>query len=373
MNKNNAKETFRSLMAFAGITLNGGRPSDIKVLNDDFYPRVLKQPVLGLGESYMDGWWECSALDRFIDKLLRADLVKKVKRDWSVTWHVLKARLFNLQTAKRSFLVGKQHYDIGNDLYRKMLDNQMQYTCGYWKEADTLEDAQQAKLDLVCRKLGLKPGMNVVELGCGFGGFARYAARQYGVKVTGFTVSRKQAEFARDFCRDLPVDIRLEDYRKATGTYDRVVSIGLMEHVGYKNYRTYMEKADALLKDDGIAFVHTIGGNKSRNTCNPWTSKYIFPNSVLPSIAQLGAAMEGLFIVEDWHNFGEDYDKTLMAWYDNFKSAWPDLKSVYGERFYRMWTYYLLSCAGGFRSRQMQLWQVVMTKPGRKQPRCRIT
>lgn len=371
MNKNQAKEIFHSLMTFAGVKINGSSPSDIKVHNDEFYLRVLKQPALGLGETYMDGWWECTALDRFIDKILRADLVHKVRSDWSTLWHVLKARLFNLQTERRSFIVGQKHYDIGNDLYREMLDEQMQYTCGYWRETDNLEDAQLAKLDLICRKAGLKSGMDVVELGCGFGGFARYAAQNYGVRVTGFTVSKEQAEFARMFCKDLPVEIRLEDYRKAAGQYDRVISIGLMEHVGYKNYRTYMKKAHRLLKESGIAFVHTIGSNVSRSTCNPWTSKYIFPNSVIPSIAQLGKAMEGLFVVEDWHNFGEDYDKTLMAWYDNFRAAWPKLKSRYGDRFYRMWSYYLLSCAGGFRSRYMQLWQIVMTRPGVRQPQCR--
>ncbi len=171
----------------------------------------------------------------------------------------------------------------------------------------------------------------------------------------------------------LPVEIFHDDYRNATGKFDRVVSIGLMEHEGHKNYRTYMEKADALLKDNGISFVHTIGGNISSTICNPWTVKYIFPNSILPSIAQLGKAMEGLFIIEDLHNFGEDYDQTLMAWHANFKVAWPELKSAYGDRFKRMWEYYLLSCAGGFRSRRMQLWQMVMTKPGTRCPDCRVS
>jgi cyclopropane-fatty-acyl-phospholipid synthase len=373
MNIKKAKETFESLMDYAGIKVNGYEPHDIRVHNDDFYLRVLKEPALGLGETYTDLWWDCPAVDSFINKVLRADLIQKLKLEWGAVLNIAKSKIFNLQTVKRSFSVGEKHYDIGNDLYKRMLDRWMQYSCAYWDKSDTLEKAQEAKLDLVCRKLGLEPGMKVIELGCGFGGFARFAAKNYGVSVVGYTISKQQARFARQFCLGLPVEIFFDDYRNAVGKFDRVVSIGLMEHVGHKNYRTYMEKADALLKDNGISFVHTIGGNISSTICNPWTFKYIFPNSILPSIAQLGKAMEGLFIIEDLHNFGEDYDQTLMAWHANFKAAWPELKSTYSDRFYRMWEYYLLSCAGGFRSRRMQLWQMVMTKPGRKRPDSRVS
>jgi len=373
MNTNKNKEIFLSLMETAGITVNGDKPYDIQVYDENFFKRVLHETALGLGESYMDKWWECKAVDRFIEKIFRADLLSKIKQDWATAWNILKANLFNLQNTRRAFIVGKKHYDIGNDLYQKMLDKQMQYTCGYWKDAKSLDQAQEAKLAMVCKKLEIEPGMEIIELGCGFGGFAKYAAQKYNVRVTGYTVSKKQAEFGKKLCKDLPVEIYLDDFRKASGKYDRVVSIGLMEHVGYRNYKTYMKLANQLLKDDGIAFVHTIGSNISRRICNPWTTKYIFPNSVLPSISQLGKAMEGFFVMEDWHNFGEDYDKTLMAWYRNFKQAWPILKDKYGERFFRMWEYYLLSCAGGFRSRNMQLWQIVMTKPGKRKPNCRIS
>jgi len=372
MNNKDVKKAFSSLMQFAGITVNGRKPYDIQVYNDQFYSRVLEQATLGLGESYMDKWWDCIALDQFIEKVMRANILSKVKQDWATTWNIIKARVFNLQTAGRAFIVGKKHYDIGNDLYQRMLDRRMQYTCGYWDNADSLDTAQEAKLQMICRKIDLKPGMTLAELGCGFGGFAQYAAQKYDVRVVGFTVSKEQAQYAKELCKGLPVDIRLEDYRKAYGQYDRVISIGLMEHVGYKNYPTYMKQTSRLLKEDGIAFIHTIGSNVSRRICNPWTAKYIFPNSMLPSIAQLGKSMEGYFVVEDWHNFGEDYDKTLMAWWENFENAWPELKSNYGDRFYRMWKYYLLGCAGGFRSRALQLWQIVMTKSGRTRPDCRI-
>ena len=363
MNNKQEKKAVLNLMEIAGITINGEMPYDIHIHNDKFYNRVFHHSLLGLGESYMDKWWECKAIDQLVEKFLLADLLNKIKQDWVTTWNIFKANVFNLQNTRRAFMVGKKHYDIGNDLYMKMLDKQMQYTCGYWEDAKTLDKAQEAKLAMICKKLKLEPGMEIIEFGCGFGGFAKYAAQKYGVSVTGFTVSKEQAEFAKKLCRDLPVEIRLDDYRKASGHYDRVVSIGLMEHIGYKNYRTYMKLTSQLLKNDGIAFIHTIGSNSSCRISNPWTTKYIFPNSMLPSIAQLGKAMEGVFIMEGWQNFGENYDKTLMAWYQNFKQAWPELKDKYGERFFRMWEYYLLSCAGGFRSKRMQLWQIIMTKP----------
>ena len=268
--------------------------------------------------------------------------------------------------------MGIRHYDPGNDLYTAMLDKRMAYTCGYWKTATNLDDAQEEKLDLVCRKIGARPGMRILELGCGWGSFAKYAAEKYGVSVLGLTVSKEQVALGMELCRGLPVELRLQDYRDATGEFDAVISIGVMEHVGYKNYRTYMEVVDRCLKPDGIAFVHTIGNNKTLTSGEPFNDKYIFPNGVLPSISKLSAAMEGLFVVEDWHNFGPYYDPTLLAWEGNFKAAWPDLKAKYSDTFYRMWRYYLLSSAGGFRSRLTQLWQVVFTRQGTPQPDCRF-
>ena len=176
-----------------------------------------------------------------------------------------------------------------------------------------------------------------------------------------------------ELCKGLPVELRLQDYREVQGKFDAVISIGIMEHVGYKNYRTYMEVVDRCLKVDGTAFVHTIGGNGSITTGEPWTDKYIFPNGMVPSITQLGSAMENLFVMEDCQNIGPYYDPTLMAWHANFEKAWPDLKHKYGDRFYRMWRYYLLSSAGGFRSRSQQLWQIVFTRIGTTQPDCRFS
>lgn len=365
----NAETTVQRLLDSAGVTMNGSHPYDIQVQDDRFYRRVLSQPALGLGESYMDGWWECDALDQFMDRVLRAGLKKQVKDSLPFQWQMIKAKFFNLQREGRAVESGRYHYDKGNELYEAMLDSRMNYSCGYWAEADNLDDAQEAKLDLICRKLELEEGMTVLDLGCGYGSFAVYAAENYGVHVTGVTVSEGQyAWFQEQHTDGLPVKIAIADYRQVEGKYDRVLSIGFFEHVGVKNYPTYMDVVNRTLKDDGISLIHTIGSNVSMLVINPWTAKYIFPNSMLPSIKQIGNALEEFFVMEDWHNFGPDYDKTLMHWHANFEHAWPALKENYSERFYRMWRYYLLTSAAGFRSRQTQLWQIVLTKPGREQP-----
>ncbi len=372
MTKNKSEVIMRELLTLAGININGEQSYDIEVHNDAFFTRVMKDQALGLGETYIDGWWDCEAIDQFIDKILRAKLDKKVKGSLKFQWHALRSKYFNLQKGSRSYHVAHQHYDIGNDLFTAMLDKRLNYSCAYWKKAKKLDEAQEHKLELICKKIGLEPGMTVLDLGCGWGSFAKYAAEKYNVHVTGLNISRKQVELGRELCKGLPVVLKLQDYREATGKYDRVLSIGFVEHVGHKNYRTYMEVVNRTLMDKGIAFLHTIGDNISTTTLNAWTHKYIFPNSMLPSISQIAKAMEGLLVIEDWHNFGADYDKTLMAWYQNFNSAWSKLKDKYGDRFYRMWRFYLLSSAGGFRSRSQQLWQIVMTKTGREQPNCRI-
>lgn len=365
-------ETFiRDLLLQAEVTVNGSNPWDIQVHDPRFYDKVLESPHLGMGEGYMDHWWDCEAIDQMIDRVLRARLNEKIRGNWQLGMYVLQSRLTNHQTRSRAFEVGQRHYDLGNDLYCAMLDKRLNYTCGYWKNAANLDEAQEAKLDLVCRKIGLQPGMRVLELGCGWGAFAKYAAERYGAQVLGVTVSKEQVALGMELCKGLPVELRLQDYREVQGQYDAVISIGIMEHIGYKNYRTYMQVANRCLKPDGVAFVHCIGANQSLTAADPWSNRYIFPNGMLPSIQQLGAAMEGTFVMEDWHNIGPNYDPTLMAWEANFEWAWPGLKENYGDRFYRMWRYYLLSSAGGFRSRSQQLWQIVMTRQSTPQPDCR--
>lgn len=364
-----ATELCHELLARAGIRVGGTRPWDIEVHDDRFYQRILRDGSLGFGESYVEGWWDSAALDRTMDRVCRAHLRDHVEDNWVLLAHAVKARVLNRQSATRAFEVAHRHYDIGNELYEAMLDDRMLYTCAYWEDAATLDDAQEAKLELVCEKLGLRRGMRVLDLGCGWGGFAAYAAEHYGVTVTGYTVSAEQVRWAKEHYAHLPIDIRHDDYRRATGTYDAVVSIGLMEHVGPKNYRGYMELVDRLLAPGGIGFIHTICGNRATTHIEPWFDKYVFPNAVLPSPGAVLTAMERLFVIEDVHNIGEHYDRTLMAWWHNFDHAWPELAGSYGPTFYRIWKYYLLGCAGAFRSRENQLCQFVFTRPGTPQPR----
>ena len=354
----------KSLLGEAGVTINGSAPFDIKVNNPKFYKRALSQGSLGLGESYMDGWWDAAALDEFFNRLLSAKIDEKAGRNLNMILFGLSAVLFNLQNKSRAFLIGQRHYDIGNDLYKAMLDRRMTYTCGYWKNADSLDEAQEAKLDLVCRKIGLKKGQKILDIGCGWGSFAKYAAEKYGAEVVGITVSEEQVKLGKKLCEGLPVEIRLQDYRDVSEKFDHIVSLGMFEHVGPKNYKTYMKAAARLLKNDGLFLLHTIGSNKTNISFEPWIDKYIFPGGMIPSIKQIAKSVEGLFIVEDWHNFGADYDKTLMAWHKNFEENWRKIKDNYNEKFYRMWKYYLLSCAGSFRARKNQLWQIVLSKNG---------
>lgn len=368
-----AEKTIRGLLEQVNIQVNGSNPWDIQVHDERIYERVLSDASLGLGESYVEGWWDCEALDQMIHRVLLARLDEKIAKNARLVLQVIQARLFNRQSSSRAYEVGQRHYDLGNRLYTAMLDKRLNYTCAYWKNAKNLDEAQEAKLELVCKKIGARPGMRILELGCCWGSFAKYAAEKYGAEILGVTVSKEQVALGMELCKGLPVELRLQDYREVEGEFDAVISIGVMEHVGYKNYRTYMEVVDRCLKEDGIAFIHTIGGNQSITTGEPWTDKYIFPNGMLPSIAQLGAAMEGKFVMEDWQNFGPYYDPTLMAWYANFIKAWPELEDLYDERFKRMWSYYLLSSAGAFRARNLQLWQIVMTRQGTPQPDCRFS
>jgi len=361
---NKLKKTAEDLLYLAGVEINGNHPWDIKVHNDDFYHRVLTQGSLGLGESYMDTWWDCEELDQFVYRIVRANLEDKVRGNWKLLLRVLAARIFNLQSKSKAFVIGERHYDLGNELFENMLDKRMVYSCAYWKNANTLDEAQENKLDLICRKIGLQPGMRILDIGCGWGSLAKYAAEKYDAKVVGITVSKEQVTLGRDLCKGLPVEIRLQDYRDISESFDHVVSVGMFEHVGYKNYKTFMRCVRKCLKDDGLFLLHTIGGNESVIAPEPWTHKYIFPNGLLPSIRQIGAAIEGLFVMEDWHNFSVDYDRTLMAWHRNFEKSWDAIKSNYDERFYRMWRYFLLSNAGAFRARKNQLWQLVLSKKG---------
>ena len=350
------------------VEINGNRPWDITVHNPDLYKSILFNGSLGFGESYMKGWFDCERLDLFFEKVLKQGVSTEIQ---SIPLFLgkVKSKFRNLQSISRAFQVAEQHYDIGNDLFSLMLDKTMMYTCGYWtKDVNTLEESQLAKLDLVAKKLDLKPGMKVLDIGCGWGGAAKHFANNYGVNVVGITVSKEQIAYAKENSDNMDVDFRLVDYRDLNEKFDAIYSIGMFEAVGYKNYREFFEIVRGCLKDDGAFLLHTIGGNESTTTTDPWVEKYIFPNGMIPSAEQITKASEGLFIFDDWHNIGPHYDKTLMCWYENFVTNYEKLKDKYDKEFYRMWTFWLLSSAANFRARTLQLWQVLFSLEGSERP-----
>jgi cyclopropane-fatty-acyl-phospholipid synthase len=365
---NRPPELLRRLLAQADVQFNGSRPWDVQVHRSRLYGRIFSHWSLGAGEAYVDGDWDCERLDVLFDRLLRTDIEWRSAglSRWRLGLENLRQRLFNLQSEARAAQVGEQHYDAGNDLFERMLDSRMVYSCAYWANAGTLEQAQEDKLALICRKLDLQPGQTLLDIGCGWGGLARYAAEHHGVHVTGVTVSKEQLVLAQARCRGWPVVLRLQDYRSLQGRFDKIVSVGMFEHVGPKNYGVYLDTVRRLLEPQGLFLLHTIGIDRSAARTDPWIDRYVFRNGKLPSARELARAVEGRFIIEDWHNFGPDYDRTLMAWHERFEAAWPELAPRYGERFHRLWRYYLLSCAGFFRSRQGQLWQLVLTAPDRE-------
>ncbi|MDB4992238.1 MAG: cyclopropane fatty acyl phospholipid synthase [Parcubacteria group bacterium] len=360
------KDQAQKILSKAGVTINGDKPWDIQVHDDRLYGRIFREGTIGLGEAYMDGWWDAPALDQFFERVIMSNA-----GDEAIPWiqtFIAKVMhgFFNRQSRARAFEVGEKHYDIGNDLYSRMLGKRMVYTCAYWKDAQTLDEAQEAKLDLICRKIGLKEGQRVLDIGCGWGSFAKFAAEKYGATVVGVTISVEQAKLARELCEGLPIEIRVQDYREVNEKFDHIVSIEMFEAVGSKNFREYMEVVSRCLKPGGLFLLQTIGAVDSSlaTTTDAWVDRYIFPNGMLPSIAQIGKSIEGLLMVEDLHNFGFDYEKTLLAWNDNFQAAWPDLKEKYGDRFKRMWEYYLLQFVGAFRCRRNQDWQIVFSAKG---------
>lgn len=364
-----APAALSQLLASADVRFDGARPWDLRVHDPRLYGRILRDWSLGLGEAYVDGDWDCEQLDELFHRLLRADIEYRAlgrARLRLVAEH-LRHTLFNLQSVRRAFHVGERHYDAGNDVFESMLDSRMIYSCAYWAHAGDLEQAQLDKLDMICRKLELRPGETLLDIGCGWGGLARFAAERYGVQVTGITVSKEQLQLGRQRCAGLPVTLLLQDYRDLQGEFDKIVSVGMFEHVGPKNHDAYFSAVRRMLKPKGLFLLHTIGLSEASPHTDPWIDRYVFPNGRLPAPTEIARAIEGRFVIEDWHNFGPDYDRTLMAWHDRFERAWPELSTRYSARFHRMWRYYLLCCAGFFRSRSGQLWQIVLAGRERMQ------
>ncbi len=356
---------YRKLLGQAGVTLNGSKPYDVRVHNAALYRRALKRGSLGIGEAYMDGWWTCKEPEELFFRLFRTQIHKQFSHNWKfIVWAGFGVAT-NLQGSRRAYRNARSHYDIGNDLYEPMLGPAMAYSCGYWaRGAKTLEQAQEAKYRLICEKLQLKKGLRVLDIGAGWGGLARYMAEHYGVTVTALTPAKEQVAFMRSLKNKhiKPICSTYQDFEPGR-PFDRIVSVGMFEHVGPKNYKQFFQKCDAWLKDDGLFLLHTIAGPTPARRSDPWIEKYIFPGGVLPSLSQMSRPAERIFTIEDVQNFGSDYHKTLMAWYQNFKKAYPKLDhNKYDQRFYRMWEFYLLICAAQFRARKIYLMQLVLSK-----------
>jgi cyclopropane-fatty-acyl-phospholipid synthase len=357
--------------------VNGSQPFDIQVHNQRFYQRVLAKADLGLGESYMDGDWDAVAVDETVARLFHADVDRQVPMGFGDYLSVAVARVLSRQSRRQVSRKVAPHYNLGNDLFTRILDTDyMAYTCAYWRTgAKTLEEAQAAKMDLLCRKLDLKPGMRLLDIGCGWGGMAKHAAEHYGASVVGISLSKEQVALGNERNKGLPVELRVQDYRDVTGTFDRVVSIGCLEHIGHKNHRKYFQTIRKRLAPGGHAVIHAIGVAKTEYRAGGFLDTYVFPLVNLPSIAQVGRAIDGLFVLDDVQNIGTDYDRTLMEWNIRFQDRWPELAHAYahqlGGRFKRMFEFYLLGCAGFVRSRRAQVWHFALTPPGQPQPNCR--
>lgn len=358
-----ARDLAMSLLEAAGIPVNSSEQWSLHVHDERLWDRAIAEQQLGLGEAYMDGWWDSDRVDMLLTKILDFDVQSHLKLRPKLAITAAKSWMLNRQTKDKAKDNAQHHYDIGNDLYERMLDKRMVYSCAYWNTANNLDEAQEAKLDLICQKLHLKPGMRVLDIGSGWGGFLRYAAERYGVEGVGISPAVNQVELARERCDGLPVTIHQMDYRDLQGQFDRIVSVGMMEHVGPKNLKTFFDTCDRLLKSDGMMLHHTIGSLITKQHTDAFFDKYIFPGGVLPSLSQFSKAAEPHWVIEDVHNFGPDYDKTLLAWNDNISARWSEIPS-YDERFQRMWHYYLMASAAGFRARSLQLWQIVMRRRG---------
>lgn len=351
------------------------RPWDIVIRSSDFYTRILRDGVTGAAEGYVAGDWDCSDIADLTDRIYRANIAERLGTNKGFALRLAAQHIVSRFDRSAADEVAKRHYDLPPLLFERMLGERQVYSCGYWpEEVETLDQAQEAKLALIAQKLQVEPGMRVLDIGGGAGGLAGFLAAHYGVKVVNTGVSREQIDLANRKYADLDVENRFQDYREINdGPYDRIVSVGMFEHVGKKprNYKKFMGVVQRNLAEDGIFLLHTIGTHVSKAaTSTRWVDENIFPNSRIPTYEQIARAVGDRFVVHHEENIGPHYDPTLLAWNDNFEQHWEEIQShphfkENPEAFRRMWRLYLLGSAGMFRAGRLQVWQFIMTRPGR--------
>ena len=352
-------------------------PVTVKLLKENLNWKLVLDPEIEFPEAYMRNeiLIENASLKEFL-----MDLVKNLGRREVNSASYVSKKIFQLWRYLSNFnLPGKSrknvehHYDIGGEKGEKLYDifldrNHRLYSCAYWKEdTKTLEDAQQNKIDHIIKKLDIKKGQKILEVGCGWGGMAFEIAKQKGCEVTGISLSKNQINYCKAKAKELGLDnqvsFELADYREIKGEYDRIFSVGMFEHVGKKFYKIFFESMNKLLKDNGIFLLHTIGVVDKPSPPNKFINKYIFPGGVCPSFSQIIEPIEktGL-IVSDTETLIRHYDKTLESWLERFLAKRNEVKDLFDEKFVKMWEFYFASCAAAFRHRDLAVFQLQIVK-----------
>ena len=359
------------LLAGAAVRINGDAPWDIQVYDEKVYRLILTQGSLGLGRAYMEGLWDSDQLDETFHRLLAADIDTKMV-GWArvrLLGEVLRQRLFNLQSPQRAFQVAEQHYDIGNDVFESMLDSRMIYSCAYWEHASSLEQAQQHKLDMICRKLQLQPGERLLEIGCGWGGLAGHLADR-GAEVDAISLSDAQLAWARR--HHMGPRFLKQDYRDTAGSYDGIVSVEMVEALGREYWPTFMDCVARNLKPGGRAAIQFISIRDdlfdAYAASADFIQAYIFPGGLLIRTSEFRRLAEARGLAwQDQVDFGPDYAETLKTWRVNFNNAVVEgcLPPGFDARFVELWRFYLLYCEGGFRGGGIDVHQVTLVKRDR--------
>ena len=375
----NAEKFVRDLFSQVEIEVNGSNPWDPQVHNPAAYNMMVSRGSVGLGETYMHGYWDCEQLDQFFARVTSVDLRKLIPVNFPTVSLAVGAYLKNRQLPKAAWEVGRMHYDLPDEVWEATLDSAMTGSCAYYRNpTDTLEEAQLNKCRMTLDKVGLKSGHSLLDIGVGWAAFSGLAAQEYGAHPIGITVSEGQKAYIHKRYGEA-IDVRVNPWQETElrEPVDCIVSAEMFEHVGSDNYRSFFEFCRRSIKEDGLMNLHTIVRHTPSKHIDPWMDKYIYPGGCIPTLGQITTAVHGLFHVVDVHDIGGHYPATLRAWMDNFRRNWDSVKSLGSARlgmdpevFCRMWLYHYMASAGGFMSSRISVHQIVLSPngvPGRYQ------